>query len=1135
MRASTNHIQKEESKTIKRKFYNKSARNALALLLSAALLCCNVGGSLALAADLSDSSVSSSVSAVEPEPDGSAESSATPVVVAPEDSSADGSTEAPQPGKDDEVAASKDDDVGADASAVITGVMSAPRRQITLLAATEAEPDDESGDDAEEADPDIDPTADDGSGEGGQAEDVAETEHENQTSEADGNNDAVPTTSISSGIAGVEMSYAADATTSFKASSLKPGQVWVDKSVSKTDTTETSFSETLSIYGTKYTTESEYSTGNYVLVLDTTRSLYNADHSGKLVKAVTKATNDIVVEICKNPLSNVAVVGFSADNRERDKNKNADATTVILGMGNWKKAGKSLLTCDTSDDNECKWYIGATDAAKSSKVASTGKRYISYGTFTQAGVAHAASILKAQKDKADTAGYMLILTDGVPTYGTTKWAANYDVKNAAWQSKTSASIGNGGGADPKAGAYCLMTMQYWNKVLKSQYAEFKMLTAHFSNDGYDSSEEALAKWCVGVVNNVTYSAGTGSSTNDAGYVGSVISSGWPKNRLSSTYTGSSKADLKSAAKKLKTLMTDANVTKLGLSKSTDFPAPARAQFANLSNQSSADNKAKALEHVFDNLQNMVHKDKITQGALKAGTSVTFTTKTGNYMTVSGDPVLYYNNKAYNGTKSGNSYTYSVGGVTALVQVSTSGNRSTVTATIPADLVNKNAMDGNPAPIQVKFDVDLFSNDYQTVFDASGGDFTTYTNEYSSEQSKVTFTTSKDNPYYATTGTDTSSKKANTTDTLSYVSQITKAKSGKKSTALLGNNGKLDMVSNRSEIEVSVWEINQANQTKVLPGVTWYVADTSGRKINLNGTELSFTSSTNPQVIEGLPAGQYRLVTSNVPAGYVLPDYVPITVQKQAERQHYDIYVPTIMIDIIAIDAITEEPLPGITATVYDKAGKPVYQNVTLEFIREYVPAGDYTVKINHVPDRYAYPADTPIKVKAIRDVQKFVIPIEHLGSITVTKYDSDGKTPLKGVTFALSDSSGKTIMTKTTDAKGQVVFIADDKLVAGDYVVTETKTVPGHTLLTEPIRCTIPMVMTDAEAQAQNADTSKGFHSPTTKSWYFFDLTFDVTNHANFFVPMTGGTQTALFVSGFAALAAMAGAVYYLQHRKKVS
>ena len=269
-------------------------RRFLSLSMALLMVCSFSLPSVALAADLSDSSAESSVSElVEQSSDDSADASASVEVDSGEgDSSAEG--DASSQGIEDEVAASKDDDVGADASAVITGVMSAPVRQMTLLAATEAEPDDESGDEALEADPDIDPTADDGSGEGGQAEDVAETEHENQTSEADGNNDAVPTTSISSGIAGVEMSYAADATTSFKASSLKPGQVWVDKSVSKTNTTETSFEETLAIYANKYTTESEYSTGNYVLVLDTTRSLYNADHSGKLVKAVTKATNDIL-------------------------------------------------------------------------------------------------------------------------------------------------------------------------------------------------------------------------------------------------------------------------------------------------------------------------------------------------------------------------------------------------------------------------------------------------------------------------------------------------------------------------------------------------------------------------------------------------------------------------------------------------------------------------------------------------------------------------------------------------------------------------------------------------------------------------------------------------------------------------
>ena len=232
-----------------------------------------------------------------------------------------------------------------------------------------------------------------------------------------------------------------------------------------------------------------------------------------------------------------------------------------------------------------------------------------------------------------------------------------------------------------------------------------MLTAHFSNDGYDSGEEAMAKWCVGVANNVTYSAGPSGSANSSGYYGSIISSGWPKNRLNSTYTGSSKDDLKSAAKTLKNLMTDENLEKLGLSSDSDFPAPALAQFTNLSNHSSVSDKTAALEHVFDNLQAMVHKDKITQGGLKAGTNVTFTTKTGNYMVVSGAPVLLYNNQEYTGTQSGETYTYSVAGTSATVKVSTSGNRSAVTATIPADLVNKNIMDGNAVPVKVRFGVD----------------------------------------------------------------------------------------------------------------------------------------------------------------------------------------------------------------------------------------------------------------------------------------------------------------------------------------------------------------------------------------------------------------------------------------------
>ena len=1117
--------------TLRRNKHSHPVRRLVSLTIALLMVCSLSLPSVALAADLNDSSAESSVVELSQQDSDSSADASTSVEVDSSNDTPSTEGEASSQGVEDEVAASLDDDVGDASANPAASAITEPVLRMGGAALRGAA----DGSEEAEADPDIDPYADDGAGEGGQTEDVAETETETLTVQAAGNDDAVPTVNLNSEMAGVQVSYAADATSSFNSGSLSPGQVWVDKSVSKTSTTETSFNETLSIYANKFTTESEYSTGNYVLVLDTTRSLYNADHSGKLVKAVTKATNDIIVEICKNPLSNVAVVGFSADNRERTLNKNADATTVILGMGNWKKAGKSLLKCDTSDSNECKWYIGATDAAKNSKVASTSKRYISYGTFTQAGVAHAASILKAQSDKSETAGYMLILTDGVPTYGTTKWAANYDTSNAAWQSKSSASIGNGGGADSKAAAYTLMTMQYWNKVLKDQYAEFKMLTAHFSNDDYDSSEEAMAKWCVGVVNNVTYSAGTGSTKNDKGYVGSVISSGWPKNRLSSTYTGSSKADLKSAAKTLKNLMTDANVTKLGLNSATDFPAPALAQFANLSNQSSVANKTAALEHVFDNLQNMIHKDKTTQGGLKSGTVVTFTTKTGNYMVVSGDPVLYYSNQAYSGVRAGNIWTYSIAGQRCTVMVNTSGNRSTVTATIPSDLVNRNGMEGNAHPIRVSFNTDLFSTNYQTVYQTTGGDFTTYTNEFSSEQSKVTYTTASDNPWFATTGTETANKKANTTGTLGYVTQLTKAKSGRTSSALLGNNGKLSMSFNWGTIDVSVWEINQADQTKILPGVAWYVADSNGRKVVLNGTELSFSSGNDPQVIEGLPAGEYRLVTSNVPAGHVIPDYTAITVQKQTERQHFDIYVPTILIDVWAIDKATEEKVEGVTASILDASGRTVYQDVPLEFIQEYVPAGDYTIRITAVPDRYQYPEDTPITVRAIREKQDYIIPLEHLGSITIKKTDDHGD-PVQGASYDLADSTGRVMITRTTDRNGVAVFSDRDKLVVGEYVITETKTGAGLTLLSDSIRATIPLTMSDAEAQAKGADTSKGWHNARTGTWYFYDLTFNITNTAKFTMPMSGDIPTVLrlcMVSGMTGL--LAGTAYLVFRRRTAS
>lgn len=995
----------------------------------------------------------------------------------------------------------------------------------------------------------FDPNAPSGAGTGGESEDVAVTETEDTTLVTDSGDSEVGITSER----GVEITYAADGVTTFSRDALAAGEVWVDKSVTKTDASETSFEETLSAYSKRFTSTSDYATGNYVLVVDVTHSIYNADTSGALFVAMTKAINDLAVEICKNPLSNVSVIAYSADKNSNSKNKNAYATSVILGMGNWNKAGTSLLTADISNASEYSWFIGPTAKASSSGVASTGKRYLSKGTFTQAGIAHAASILKAQTDKANTTGYIILFTDGVPTFATTSWAAGYDASAAQWASGSSYSIGTGDYVPSEGYAYTLLTMQYWRNYLKGQYKNCYLYAGHFSNDTYNSNVEKVGKWVSGVRNSVTYTATDSASTNADGYYGSMVSSGYPNNRIAATFAGyTADKDYQSVSngvKKLKSLLTAANLTKLGLTDADTFNAPCIAQFCSLSAYDSAAKKKAALSHLISNLENSVKKDKITQGGLKAGTNVVFTSTTGVGMKVSTVPMLSYRNVKYQpASTSGNDasgYTYTYNSdytyngvttkVTGTVKVQPgTQNNSVVTVTMPANLVNEAGMANSAYPTRCIFGVDLYSTDYPAVCDLYGEKFTTYTNEYSSSQTKATFTTAADNPFYATTGTAKVNKAQNSTKTLAYVSSTVKGKSGTQSTATLGNNGRIDMELIGGAVEILVWEINQADQTTILPNIPYHVEDASGNRVTLDGKPLSFTSTDKVITIEGVPPGEYSIVADSVPDGYVMPEPVPMIVRETTSTQHFDVYIPTILIDVWAVDKITGETVDGVVVNICDRCGEIIYENIPLEFVQEYVPAGDYTIMVVSVPERYILPEDTMITVESIREKQDFVIPLEHLGSITIKKFDADHK-PLAGVSFDLLDASGNILMSKTTDKNGVAVFADDASLVPGEYTITETKTNAGLSLLKESIHVTLPVVMTDVEVQAQNADTSKGWYSATEKKWYFYDVSYEISNTSNFNIPMTGGQPNLVWLFGCAGFLciASAGAYLYLISRKR--
>lgn len=188
------------------------------------------------------------------------------------------------------------------------------------------------------------------------------------------------------------------------------------------------------------------------------------------------------------------------------------------------------------------------------------------------------------------------------------------------------------------------------------------------------------------------------------------------------------------------------------------------------------------------------------------------------------------------------------------------------------------------------------------------------------------------------------------------------------------------------------------------------------------------------------------------------------------------------------------------------------------------------MKVTEVPERYLLPGDTEITVQAIKTMQKFIIPLERLGSITVRKYDSKGKS-LSGVTFTLSNTAGEEVMTKTTDSDGKVTFIDQNQLMPGNYIVTETKTVPGQTLLPEPIRVTIPMTMTDAEVERQKADKEKGLHNEKDGVWHFYDLTFAVRNNAVFTMPTAGGHNILIWIAGTVGLTGIAAAIWLLRRK----
>ena len=160
-----------------------------------------------------------------------------------------------------------------------------------------------------------------------------------------------------------------------------------------------------------------------------------------------------------------------------------------------------------------------------------------------------------------------------------------------------------------------------------------------------------------------------------------------------------------------------------------------------------------------------------------------------------------------------------------------------------------------------------------------------------------------------------------------------------------------------------------------------------------------------------------------------------------------------------------------------------------------------------------------------------------LCEVKLKKYEDDGITPIAGVEFEIKflEATIKPTADKneyfgrlleegesyisSTDENGELVFKGLDH---GKYQITEVRTHSGNTLLKEPIIVTVPMTMTQEEANDYgnvDFDTAKEDKSYTDK-WFFYSCLFEITNHAKFVVPMTGGN--GIWKIGFVGMGVLA-------------
>ena len=304
-----------------------------------------------------------------------------------------------------------------------------------------------------------------------------------------------------------------------------------------------------------------------------------------------------------------------------------------------------------------------------------------------------------------------------------------------------------------------------------------------------------------------------------------------------------------------------------------------------------------------------------------------------------------------------------------------------------------------------------------------------------------------------------------------------------------------------EVGIKVKKFSDKTIPDVLADATFEIHDSQGNVVDVydkvNNIVKSFTTDVTGEVeVTGLPAGDYTLVETGAPTGYVRnTEGIPFKIEEVAGTPQHTIidlggYINYQGSIKVQKQDETGMPISGGDFELRDKDGNVVeviddYGNKTtkLTSINGMISAtglvpGDYYLVETIAPDGYVLEGNEKVLPITINQdgvgkagatfVGEFT---NYQGSVLLNKVSLESKKPLEHAVFDLYTKDGKTVDSSLkTNQEGQIVV---DKLAPGEYYFIEKEAPKGYELSPEKQAFTINEVATGKPQQIVLTMTNK--------------------------------------------------------------